>query len=81
MNFQDIIQSLNTYWGEKGCVVTQPYDLQVGAGTFHHNTLLKSLGPEPWNVAYVQTLSSPDGREDMAKIPTACSITISIRSF
>ncbi|WP_373498816.1 glycine--tRNA ligase subunit alpha [Desulfococcus sp.] len=63
MNFQDIIHSLNAFWGEKGCVVTQPYDLEVGAGTFHHNTLLKSLGPEPWNVAYVQPSRRPtDGR-------------------
>lgn len=63
MNFQDVISTLNNYWGKKGCVLTQPYDLEVGAGTFHHNTLLKSLGPEPWKVAYVQPSRRPtDGR-------------------
>jgi glycyl-tRNA synthetase alpha chain len=63
MNFQDVISTLNNYWAKKGCVLTQPYDLEVGAGTFHHNTLLKSLGPEPWKVAYVQPSRRPtDGR-------------------
>ncbi len=63
MNFQDVILTLDKFWADKGCVVTQPYDLEVGAGTFHHNTLLKALGPEPWNVAYVQPSRRPtDGR-------------------
>jgi glycyl-tRNA synthetase alpha chain len=63
MNFQDVILKLNQFWAQKGCVMTQPYDLEVGAGTFHHNTLLKALGPEPWNVAYVQPSRRPtDGR-------------------
>jgi glycyl-tRNA synthetase alpha chain len=63
MHFQDVISSLNQFWARKGCVLTQPYDLEVGAGTFHHNTLLKALGPEPWNVAYVQPSRRPtDGR-------------------
>jgi glycyl-tRNA synthetase alpha chain len=63
MNFQDVILSLQKFWGAKGCVLVQPYDLQVGAGTFHHFTLLKALGPEPWNVAYVQPSRRPtDGR-------------------
>ncbi len=63
MYFQDVIESLNRFWARKGCVLTQPYDLEVGAGTFHHNTLLKALGPEPWNVAYVQPSRRPtDGR-------------------
>ncbi len=63
MNFQDVILSLQKFWGEKGCVLVQPYDLQVGAGTFHHFTLLNALGPEPWNVAYVQPSRRPtDGR-------------------
>jgi len=55
--------ALNKFWARKGCVLTQPYDMEVGAGTFHHNTLLKALGPEPWNVAYVQPSRRPtDGR-------------------
>ncbi len=63
MNFQDVIFNLEHFWAQKGCVMVQPYDLQVGAGTFHYFTTLKSLGPEPWNVAYVQPSRRPtDGR-------------------
>ncbi|MEJ2656309.1 MAG: glycine--tRNA ligase subunit alpha [Desulfobacterales bacterium] len=63
MNFQDVIMSLEKFWAQKGCVVAQPYDMEVGAGTFHPTTLLKALGPEPWNVAYVQPSRRPtDGR-------------------
>ena len=63
MNFQEIILSLNHFWAKKGCVLDQPYDMEVGAGTFHPTTLLRSLGPEPWNVAYVQPSRRPtDGR-------------------
>ncbi len=63
MNFQDIILKLNTFWGKKGCLLMQPYDIEVGAGTFHTATFLKALGPEPWNVAYVQPSRRPtDGR-------------------
>ena len=61
--FQQLIQRLNTYWGERGCVLIQPLDLEVGAGTFHPATFLRSLGPEPWNAAYVQPCRRPtDGR-------------------
>ena len=63
MNFQDVIMSLEKFWAQKGCVVAQPYDIEVGAGTFHPATLLRALGPEPWNVAYVQPSRRPtDGR-------------------
>jgi len=63
MNFQEVIMTLNRYWMRKGCVLVQPYDMEVGAGTFHPATFLKSLGPEPWNVAYVQPSRRPtDGR-------------------
>ncbi|MDM8551353.1 glycine--tRNA ligase subunit alpha [Desulfobacterales bacterium HSG2] len=63
MYFQDVISALNDFWARKGCVLVQPYDMEVGAGTFHPTTLLKSLGPEPWNVAYVQPSRRPtDGR-------------------
>jgi glycyl-tRNA synthetase alpha chain len=63
MNFQDVILALQTYWAKKGCVLSQSLDLEVGAGTFHPTTLLKSLGPEPWKVAYVQPSRRPtDGR-------------------
>ena len=63
MNFQDIISQLNQYWADQGCVIQQPYDMEVGAGTFHPATLLRSLGPEPWKTAYVQPSRRPtDGR-------------------
>jgi len=63
MYFQDIIFTLNKYWAEKGCVVLQPYDLEVGAGTFHPATFFKVIGPEPWNTGYVQPCRRPtDGR-------------------
>jgi glycyl-tRNA synthetase alpha chain len=63
MNFQDVISNLNKFWAERGCVMVQPYDMEVGAGTFHPTTLLKALGPEPWKVAYVQPSRRPtDGR-------------------
>jgi glycyl-tRNA synthetase alpha chain len=63
MNFQDIIFTLDTYWAQKGCVVQQPYDMEVGAGTFHPATLLRALGPEPWKAAYPQPSRRPtDGR-------------------
>ena len=63
MYFQDIIMELNKFWSEQGCVVQQPYDMEVGAGTFHPATLLRALGPEPWKAAYVQPSRRPtDGR-------------------
>ena len=63
MLFQDVILSLQQFWSRKGCVLAQPYDLEVGAGTFHPETLLRCLGPEPWKVAYVQPSRRPtDGR-------------------
>ena len=63
MYFQDIIKELNSYWGSVGCVLLQPYDMEVGAGTFHPATLLRTLGPEPWKAAYVQPSRRPtDGR-------------------
>lgn len=63
MYFQELILSLQKFWARKGCVLLQPYDVEVGAGTFHPATLLKVLGPEPWNAAYVQPSRRPtDGR-------------------
>ena len=63
MYFQDIINELNSYWASVGCVIIQPYDMEVGAGTFHPATLLRALGPEPWKAAYVQPSRRPtDGR-------------------
>jgi glycyl-tRNA synthetase alpha chain len=61
--FQDLILTLQQFWGAQGCVILQPYDMEVGAGTFHPATTLRSLGPKPWAAAYVQPSRRPkDGR-------------------
>lgn len=63
LTFQEMILKLQTFWAEQGCVLLQPYDMEVGAGTFHSATFLRSLGPEPWASAYVQPSRRPtDGR-------------------
>ena len=63
LSFQDIIMNLQKFWGKYGCVILQPYDLEVGAGTFHPATTLRSLGAKPWKAAYVQPSRRPtDGR-------------------
>ena len=63
LSFQDTILNLQKYWSKQGCVILQPYDLEVGAGTFHPATTLRSLGAEPWRAAYVQPSRRPtDGR-------------------
>ena len=63
MYFQDVILRLQQFWGERGCALLQPYDMEVGAGTFHTATFLRAIGPEPWNAAYVQPSRRPkDGR-------------------
>ncbi len=62
-SFQDLILTLQTFWADQGCVILQPYDMEVGAGTFHPATALRALGPKPWNAAYVQPSRRPtDGR-------------------
>ena len=62
-SFQDLILRLQRYWADRGCVILQPYDVEVGAGTFHPATTLRALGPEAWNAAYVQPSRRPtDGR-------------------
>ena len=61
--FQDLLLTLQRYWAERGCVILQPYDMEMGAGTFHTATFLRALGPEPWSAAYVQPSRRPtDGR-------------------
>ncbi|MBU6441967.1 MAG: glycine--tRNA ligase subunit alpha [Betaproteobacteria bacterium] len=63
LTFQQIILQLQNYWAEQGCALLQPYDMEVGAGTSHTATFLRSIGPEPWNAAYVQPSRRPkDGR-------------------
>ena len=63
LSFQDLILTLQRYWGAKGCALLQPYDMEMGAGTFHPATVLRALGPDPWRAAYVQPCRRPtDGR-------------------
>ncbi len=63
LSFQDLILKLERYWADQGCVILQPYDMEMGAGTFHPATALRSLGPKPWRAAYVQPCRRPkDGR-------------------
>src|ERR1700732_255639 len=62
-SFQDLILTLQQFWAGQGCVILQPYDLEMGAGTFHPATALRALGPHPWKAAYVQPSRRPkDGR-------------------
>ncbi|MBU2382825.1 MAG: glycine--tRNA ligase subunit alpha, partial [Alphaproteobacteria bacterium] len=63
LSFQDLILTLQRYWGAQGCALLQPYDVEVGAGTLHPATVLRALGPRPWKAAYVQPSRRPgDGR-------------------
>jgi len=63
VTFQELIFSLQRYWADQGCIIQHPYDLEVGAGTFNPATFLRALGPEPWNVAYIEPSRRPtDGR-------------------
>ena len=63
ITFQELIFKLQNFWSQQGCVIEQPYDMEVGAGTFHPATFLRAIGPEPWNTAYVQPSRRPtDGR-------------------
>lgn len=63
MYFQDLIMNLNEFWAKKGCILLQPYDIEVGAGTFHTATFFRVIGPEPWKTAYVEPSRRPtDGR-------------------
>ena len=63
LTFQELILTLQSYWDRQGCVLLQPYDLEMGAGTFHTATFLRAIGPEPWKAAYVQPSRRPkDGR-------------------
>ena len=62
-SFQNLILKLQSFWASKGCTLLQPFDMEMGAGTFHPATFLRAIGPEPWNAAYVQPSRRPtDGR-------------------
>ena len=60
MNFQRLLLGIQGFWAERGCVLQQPYDIEVGAGTMHPDTFLRVLGPEPWKVAYCQPSRRPE---------------------
>ena len=78
MTFQEIILNLQKYWSDKGCVIMQPYDIEVGAGTFNPSTFLKVLGSKPWRCAYVEPSRRPtDGR--YGENPIGCNITTNSR--
>jgi glycyl-tRNA synthetase alpha chain len=63
MNFQSVVATLNQFWSERGCAIVQPYDTEKGAATKSHHTFLRSIGPEPWSVAYIEPCRRPgDGR-------------------
>ena len=76
--FQGLILALQDYWAQQGCAVVQPLDMEVGAGTFHPMTFLRSLGPEPASFAYVQPCRRPMGA--MVKTLTDCNITTNFKS-
>ena len=78
MNFQEIVMRLESYWASQGCVVQQPYDIEVGAGTMNPATTLRVLGPEPWRVAYVEPSRRPTDA-DTVKTRTDFSTITSIR--
>ena len=69
MTFQEIIFALQKFWGSHGCVLGNPYDIEKGAGTFNPNTFLMSLGPEPWNVAYVEPSRRPKDGSGISTSP------------
>lgn len=58
MNFQEMIFALKNFWSSQGCIIQEPYDVEKGAGTMNPATFLRTLGPEPWHVAYVRTVPS-----------------------
>jgi len=77
LNFQEIILTLHKFWSEKGCVILQPYDIEVGAGTFHPATFLRVLGPEPWKLPM---LNPQEGQlmADMVRTPTGYQHLLSV---
>ena len=78
MNFQKMILTLQQFWAEQNCIIVQPYDVEKGAGTMNPMTFLRSIGPEPWNVAYVEPSRRPaDGRygENPNRLVSASSIS------
>ena len=78
MFFQDIIQNLNNFWSEEGCLIMQPYDTEKGAGTMNPHTFLRAIGPEPWSVAYAEPCRRPQ-MDVLAIIQIGPNITFNIK--
>ena len=78
MNFQELILSLQKFWSDHGCLISQPYDIETGAGTMNPHTFLRVLGENSWNVAYVEPSAGPQ-TDAMVKILFAFTSTISSR--
>ena len=74
-----MILTLHDYWSEQGCLILQPYDMRMGAGTFQPATTLRALGPEPWNAAYRPALAAARPTAATARIRTGCSTITSTR--
>ena len=84
MNFQEMILALQSYWSKQGCIMMQPYDVEKGAGTMNPNTILRSLGPEPWSVCYVEPSRRPaDGRygENPNRLKALREVIASVEEF
>ena len=77
-SFQDIMMNLQKFWGKNGCIILQPYDMEVGAGTFHPATTLRSLGPKPWKAAMFSRQEDQQ-MEDMETIQIGYNIIINIK--
>ena len=75
LTFQQIILRLQEYWDKQGCALLQPYDMEVGAGTFHTATFLRAIGPEPWRAAYVQPSRRPIRWCSSPRPPTSWTCT------
>ena len=75
LDFQSMVFALQTFWSGQGCLISEPYYSQVGAGTMNPATYLRVLGPEPWKVGYVERMMAA-----MVSIPTACSSIINFKS-
>ena len=76
--FQDLIFALQAYWSKQGCVILQPYDMEMGAGTFHTATLLRAVGPEPGRSVRAPLASTTDGRMATTLLPAAAQLSIPV---
>jgi len=76
LSFQSLILDLQNFWAKQGCVILQPYDVEIGAGTFHPATALRALGPEPWRAAYVQPSRRPTAHEGTSLVSASIATQV-----